>query len=173
LAGAGRELGGALPSLTRPDPQLTRAKLVLMRFFPLPLALLIGCSPPPPTGSVVESSSPAIREGVLTQNLGIETLGERFTPLLPTGCRLPCVKSSTFSTTEDSQPQITLHVLRGDSGRVADQHSLGTYSISGFPIAGRGVPQVLVILGAVGQDLTLDARDAVSGGRYRVTRVGN
>jgi molecular chaperone DnaK len=137
------------------------------------LAILIGCNPPPPTGSAIEAHSPAIRAGVLTQSLGIETLGGRFTPFLTAGCRLPCVNSSTFSTSEDAQAQIRLHLLRGDSGRAADQHSLGTYSISGFPARPRGVPQILVIFGAVDQDLTLDARDAATGTKYRVTRVGD
>jgi molecular chaperone DnaK (HSP70) len=138
----------------------------------LAVLILVGCKAPPPTGSVIESHSAAIRDGVLTQSIGIETLGQRFTPFLTIGCRLPCLKSSTFSTSEDSQTQIKLHVLRGDSGRSSDQHSLGTYSISGFPAQARGVPQVLVIFGAVDNDLTLDARDASTGAKYRVTRVG-
>lgn len=137
------------------------------------LVVLAGCSAPPPTGSAIEVRSPAVRNGVLTQNVGIETLGHRLTPYLTAGCQLPCVSSSTFSTTEDSQAEITLHVLRGDSGQADGQHSLGRYAISGFPAQPRGVPQVLVIFGAVGQDLTLDARDAASGSKYRVSRVGN
>jgi molecular chaperone DnaK len=137
------------------------------------LAILVGCNRPPPTGSVIEAYSPAVKDGILTQSLGIETLGQRFTPFLTAGCRLPCVNSSTFSTTEDSQTKITLHVLRGDSGSADTQHSLGTYAISGFPVLPRGIPQVLVIFGAVGEDLTLDARDAASGTRYQVTRDGN
>lgn len=143
-----------------------------MRFRLAFLVALVGCSPPPPTGSAIEVRSPAIKDGILTQNVGIETLGERLTPYLTAGCQLPCVNSSTFSTTEDSQAQITLHVLRGDSGKSDRQHSLGSYAISGFPAQPRGVPQVLVIFGAVGQDLTLDARDAASGTKYRVARVG-
>jgi molecular chaperone DnaK len=135
------------------------------------LAVLVGCSPPPPTGSVIEAQSPAIKDGILTQSVGIETLGHRLTPYLPAGCRLPCVGSSTFSTTEDDQPRILLHVLRGDSGQAGAQHSLGTYALSGFPLRPRGTPQVLVIFGAVGRDLTFDARDATSGTRYRVTKV--
>jgi molecular chaperone DnaK (HSP70) len=144
-----------------------------MRLLPLLLATLIGCRAPGPTGSVIESHSPAIKDGVLTESLGIETLGQQFTPFLAAGCRLPCVNSSTFSTTEDSQAQITLHVIRGGAGRATDQHALGRYAISGFPVQARGVPQVLVIFGAVGQDLTLDARDAATGVKYHVARVGN
>ena len=144
-----------------------------MRVHSLLIPLLFACSPPSPTGSAMESHSPAIRDGVLTQSVGIESMGDRFTPMLAAGCRVPCIQSSTFSTTEDSQAAITLHILRGDSGTAADQHSLGRYSISGFPAAPRGVPQVLVIFGAVGNDLTLDARDAGTGVRYRVKRVGS
>lgn len=144
-----------------------------MRHSPILLVLLIGCSPPPPTGSALEFRSPAIKDGILTQNVGIETLGHRLTPYLTAGCQLPCVNSSTFSTTEDSQALITLHLLRGDSGQAGGQHSLGRYAISGFPPQPRGIPQVLVIFGAVGQDLTLDARDAASGTKYRVARVGD
>ena len=156
-----------------PDIRRTLANPVTMRSPLVFLAIMVGCNPPPPTGSVIEAHSPAIKDGVLTQGLGIETLGQRFTPFLTAGCRLPCVNSSAFSTTEDSQSQITLHVLRGDSGRAYDQHALGTYAISGFPMQSRGIPQVLVIFGAVGEDLTLDARDAASGIKYRVARVGN
>jgi molecular chaperone DnaK len=135
------------------------------------LAMLVACARPSPIGSAMEARSPAIRDGALTQNLGIESMGDRFTPLLSAGCRVPCLQSFTFSTTEDSQASITLHVLRGDTGLASRQHSLGRYAISGFPLARRGVPQVLVIFGAVGNDLTLDARDAETGARYRVEKM--
>lgn len=135
------------------------------------LAILAGCSAPPPTGSVIESRSPAIEADTLAQSVGIETLGQRLTPMLAAGCRLPCVNSSTFSTTEDSQAAITLHVVRGDTGGGSAPHSLGRYAISGFPSQPRGVPQVLVIFGAVNGDLTLDARDAASGTKYEVRRA--
>jgi len=144
-----------------------------MRLVPVVIAALAACRPAAPVGSAIEAHSPALKNGVLTQSIGIETLGERFTPYLAAGCRVPCVKSSTFSTTEDSQTQITLHLLRGDSGKAADQHTLGRYAISGFPVGPRGIPQVLVIFGAVGEDLTLDARDAATGVRYHVARVGD
>lgn len=144
-----------------------------MRQLPLVLAILVGCKAPGPTGSVIEAGSPAIKGGVMTQSMGIETMGQRLTPFLTAGCQVPCVNSSTFSTSEDNQTEITLRVLRGDSGQAGSHHSLGRFAISGFPARARGVPQVLVIFGAVGEDLTLDARDAATGVKYKVVRVGS
>lgn len=144
-----------------------------MRVTPWFLALLAACSPPSLTGSVIEPYSPAIQADTLAQNVGIETIGNRLTPILAVGCRVPCINSSTFSTSEDGQTAITLHVLRGDTGAGAETHSLGRYAISGFPAQSHGVPQVLVIFGALERNLTLDARDAATGTKYQVRQVGN
>src|SRR5688572_4709920 len=76
--------------------------------------LLVGCTQPESTSLAVETPSSAVSgDGALRESIGIETLGGVFTPILIKGCELPCVVSQTFSTAEDDQDQILIHVLRG------------------------------------------------------------
>lgn len=132
----------------------------------------IACRPSVDGASkVLEARSPAIRNDSLVQGFGIETLGGRFTPILLAGCHLPCIQSSVFSTVEDSQTTITLHVLRGDSGAAASQHSLGHFAISGFAVGPRGKPQVRVLFSAIDRNLILEAVDATTGQHYTVARA--
>ena len=72
------------------------------RFCFLVLPLFMACGAPPHAGNLVlETRSDAIRNGVLVQSVGIESFGGTFTPLLQQGCRLPCLTTSTFTTSEE------------------------------------------------------------------------
>jgi molecular chaperone DnaK len=76
--------------------------------------------------------------------LGIETLGGVMTPLIERNTTVPVRKSEVFSTAEDGQPAVTVHVLQGERPMAADNISLGQFNLEGIPPAPRGVPQIEV-----------------------------
>jgi len=76
--------------------------------------------------------------------LGIETLGGIRTPLIPRNTTIPTKKSQVFSTAEDNQPAVTIHVLQGEREMAADNKSLGRFELTGIPPAPRGIPQIEV-----------------------------
>ena len=76
--------------------------------------------------------------------LGIETLGGIRTPLIQRNTTIPTKKSQTFSTAEDNQSAVTIHVLQGEREMAADNKSLGRFDLVGIPPAMRGIPQVEV-----------------------------
>ena len=76
--------------------------------------------------------------------LGIETLGGVMTPLVPRNTTIPVSKSQVFSTAEDNQTAVDIHVLQGERPMAKDNKSLGKFLLDGIPAAMRGVPQVEV-----------------------------
>ncbi len=76
--------------------------------------------------------------------LGIETLGGIRTPLIQRNTTIPTKKSQVFSTAEDNQHAVTIHVLQGEREMAGDNKSLGRFDLVGIPPAPRGVPQVEV-----------------------------
>lgn len=75
-------------------------------------------------------------------SLGIETMGGTFTPLIPRNTPIPTSASEVFSTTIDNQTMVRVHVLQGERGMAADNHSLARFEMHGIPPAPRGVPQI-------------------------------
>ena len=99
----------------------------------------------------------AIQGGVLTGDvndivlldvtplsLGIETMGEVMTVLIPRNTTIPTSKSQVFSTAADNQPAVDIHVLQGERPMARDNKTLGRFQLSGIPAAPRGVPQIEV-----------------------------
>ena len=76
--------------------------------------------------------------------LGIETLGGVMTPLIDKNTTIPTKKSQVFSTAEDSQTAVTIHVLQGERKRSGDNKSLGQFNLTDLPPATRGMPQIEV-----------------------------
>jgi len=76
--------------------------------------------------------------------LGIETLGGIRTPLIQRNTTIPTKKSQTFSTADDNQGAVTIHVLQGEREMAADNKSMGRFDLVGIPPAPRGVPQIEV-----------------------------
>ena len=77
-------------------------------------------------------------------SLGIETLGGVTTVLIPRNTTIPTKKSETFSTAEDNQTTVEIHVLQGERQMATDNRTIGKFQLTGIPPAPRGMPQVEV-----------------------------
>jgi molecular chaperone DnaK len=77
-------------------------------------------------------------------SLGIETLGGVMTKLIEKNTTIPTSAQQVFSTADDNQTAVTVHVLQGERERAADNKSLGRFDLSDIPMAPRGVPQIEV-----------------------------
>ena len=76
--------------------------------------------------------------------LGIETLGGVMTPLVPRNTTIPVSKSQVFSTAENNQTAVDIHILQGERPMANDNKSLGMFRLDGLPPAMRGMPQIEV-----------------------------
>ena len=96
--------------------------------------------------------------------LGIETMGGVRTPLIEKNTTIPTNKSQTFSTAEDNQPAVTVHVLQGEREMAAGNKSLGRFDLSDIPPAPRGTPQIEVAFDIDANGiLNVSAKDKATG----------
>ena len=77
-------------------------------------------------------------------SLGIETLGNVCTVLIPRNTTIPTSKSQVFSTAADNQPAVDIHILQGERPMASDNKTLGRFQLTNIPAAPRGVPQIEV-----------------------------
>lgn len=106
--------------------------------------------------------------------LGIETLGGVVTKIIEKGTTIPVKKSETFSTAEDNQSAVTIHVLQGEREFAKDNKSLGQFNLEGIPPAPRGVPQIEVTFDIDANGvLTVSAMDKTSGKQQNITITGS
>jgi molecular chaperone DnaK len=125
----------------------------------------------------VVSSGAAIQGGVLTGevdevllldvtplSLGVETQGGVATKILEKNTTIPCTKSQVFSTTEDHQDVVRIHVLQGEREMAEDNMTMGRFELVGIPPAPRGVPQIEVTF-AIDTDgvVSVSAKDLGTG----------
>ena len=102
--------------------------------------------------------------------LGVETLGGVMTPIIERNTTIPVRKSETFSTAEDGQTAVTIHVLQGERSMAADNMSLGRFNLEGIPPAPRGVPQIEVTFDIDADGiLNVSAEDKATGKEQNVT----
>ncbi len=97
-------------------------------------------------------------------SLGIETLGGVMTKLIDANSTIPCKKSQVFSTAEDNQPEVTIHVLQGERQFARDNKSIGRFNLAGITPARRGVPQIEVTFDIDANGiLNVSAKDKATG----------
>ena len=107
-------------------------------------------------------------------SLGIETLGGVMTKLIEKGTTIPVKKSQVFSTAEDNQPAVSIHVSQGEREFARDNKSLGMFELSDIPAARRGVPQIEVTFDIDANGvLNVSAKDKGTGKENKITISGS
>ncbi len=125
----------------------------------------------------------AIQAGVLTGelkdvvlldvtplSLGVETLGGVMTKIIDRNTTIPARRSQVFSTADDNQPEVDVHVLQGEREMAKDNRTLGRVKLSGIPPAPRGIPQIEVTFDIDANGiLTVGAKDKTTGKEQTIT----
>ncbi len=107
-------------------------------------------------------------------SLGIETLGGVTTKVIEKGTTIPAKKSQIFSTAEDNQPAVSIHVLQGEREFAKDNKSLGMFELRDIPPAPRGVPQIEVTFDIDANGiLTVSAVDKGTGKSQEIKITGS
>ncbi len=103
-------------------------------------------------------------------SLGIETLGGVFTQLIDRNTTIPTKKSQIFTTAEDNQTSVEVHVLQGERAMARDNVTLGRFHLTGIPPAPRGVPQVEVSFDIDANGIiNVHAKDLGTGNEQKIT----
>ncbi|MFM6375462.1 MAG: molecular chaperone DnaK [Microcystis panniformis] len=106
-------------------------------------------------------------------SLGLETIGGVMKKLIPRNTTIPVRRSDLFSTSENNQTVVEIHVLQGEREMASDNKSLGRFKLTGIPPAPRGIPQVQVSLDIDANGiLQVTARDKMTGREQSVTIQG-
>ncbi|MEN8718728.1 MAG: molecular chaperone DnaK [Oceanococcaceae bacterium] len=102
-------------------------------------------------------------------SLGIETLGGRMTKLIEKNTTIPTRKTETFTTADDNQGAVTVHVLQGEREQASGNKSLGKFDLAGIPPAPRGTPQIEVTFDIDANGiLNVSAKDKATGKEQKI-----
>ena len=103
-------------------------------------------------------------------SLGVETMGAVMTPIIERNTTIPIRKSQIFSTADDGQTAVDIHVLQGERSMAADNMTLGRFRLEGIPSAPRGVPQIEVTFDIDANGIiNVTAQDKATGREQKVT----
>ncbi|MEX2294761.1 MAG: Hsp70 family protein, partial [Gemmatimonadota bacterium] len=106
---------------------------------------------------------------VIPLSLGIETLGGVMTPLIERNTTIPTKKTEVFSTAEDNQTTVEIHVLQGERKMAMDNKTIGKFQLTGLPPAPRGIPQVEVTFDIDANGiLNVSAKDRATGKEQKI-----
>ncbi len=106
--------------------------------------------------------------------LGVETLGEVFTPIIDRNTTVPVKRSKVFTTASDNQPSVEIHVLQGERKMAKGNISLGRFHLDGIPPAPRGMPQIEVTFNIDANGIVnVTAKDLGTGKSQSITITGH
>ncbi len=107
-------------------------------------------------------------------SLGLETLGGVATKIIEKGTTIPVKKSQVFSTADDNQPAVTIHVVQGEREFARDNKSLGNFELSGIPMGRRGEPQIEVTFDIDANGiLSVSAKEKTTGKEQSIKITGS
>jgi molecular chaperone DnaK len=107
-------------------------------------------------------------------SLGVETLGGVMTALIPRNTTIPTRKEEVFSTAEDSQTKVEIHVLQGERAEASNNRTLGRFHLEGIMPAPRGIPKIKVTFDIDANGiLSVTAKDEATGKDQKVTITAN
>jgi len=120
-------------------------------------------------GAVFSNEADVTLIDVTPVTLGIETKGGVMTRLIERNSAIPARRSQTFSTAEDNQPSVEIHVLQGEGDIARDNKSLGKFMLADIPSAARGIPQIEVTFDIDADGIvSVSAKDLDSGTEQRI-----
>lgn len=124
--------------------------------------------------SCLNFESQSSKAGKLSKSISIETIGDVSSILIHKGSKLPTSYTEVFSTGEDNQKAVLIHLLRGNSTLVSENSSIGKFQITGIRPAPKGEPQIEVKIAIdMNEEIKVTAKDLDTGKEQTITILGH